>query len=33
MKPFNLLQWYKVLWTNYHFTAFQAMQFVLWLVR
>jgi hypothetical protein len=33
MKPFNVLQWYKVLWMNYHVSAFHAMRFVLWLVR
>jgi hypothetical protein len=33
MKPFSILQWYNVLRSHYHFTAFEAIRFALWLAR
>jgi len=31
--PTTILDWYNVLRVNYHFTAFQAIRFALWLAR
>jgi len=33
MKTPQILHWYNVLRVNYHFTAFQAIRFALWLAR
>jgi hypothetical protein len=33
MKALAILHWYNVLRVNYHFTAFQAIRFALWLAR
>jgi len=33
MKPFKIRHWYNVLRMNYHFTAFEAIRFALWLAR
>jgi hypothetical protein len=33
MKPFAILRWYNVLRVNYHFGAFDALCFALWLAR
>lgn len=33
MKPHKIAHWYNVLRVNYHFTAFQAIRFALWLAR
>jgi hypothetical protein len=33
MKTSSILQWYRVLRGHYHWTAFQAVRYALWLAR
>jgi len=32
-KPFAIVHWYNILRVHYHFGAFQAIRFALWLAR